>query len=207
MTKKHWQSAGKLVFFFLGIVVTIVFGQWFVSMLPGPVAELTMSELRPQTGPGVGCLEYVFTFRSSDAIQYSAVKLMLPYKVTGFKVSHTATETIGSNPSGMSGFELGRNVNGVCDVLQSAGAPRPDSDAYAAGNTLSFHTEDLPKDEGVEGAIATDNHTSSVTPRPQDITVGGRYRYLKLNFSVEREVAFRNMGFVDSQPPTPDVPR
>jgi hypothetical protein len=70
-----------------------------------------------------------------EVIERLYLTIQFPGNISGYKFGAASAAVLGSSPGlvGMSVFELGKDANGECTVVQAAVAPSPDLTATIAG--------------------------------------------------------------------------
>jgi hypothetical protein len=171
----------------LGVIITLLFGPWFVALLPSPQVEATIQSLRGDSENILGCLYYVITIRTTQPIDYIYLKAQFPDKINEFKVGlpqDAQMERLGR--IAMQAWEMGKDSNGNCTIVQAAITNISDVQTAAAGNMISIHASKLSSETTIVGTVATTEGTSTITPRPERIYTEAEYEYVKLGLTVRR---------------------
>jgi hypothetical protein len=188
---KRWGALRGIVGFVCGIIFALVFQTWFVTLLPGPKASVSVTETKVPSGPTVGCITYSILFETDQPIDYSDVKIQFPNRVTDFRIAPPTVLTAGVTPSQqMDVFVTERQPGGECAIAHPR-ANREDFQIFSSGNVLTFRTFNLPGDTHAFGMAITNDYESTISPTPTTVTFEGRYKYTKLGQPVEKKLAFR----------------
>lgn len=189
----------KFVWFVLGIVFSLAFIPWFVTMLPGPKATASVHGLRATTGNGVGCIYYSLDLVIDDPIEFVYMKVQFPSQIENYKVGFpNEAELTDNRRTSMQLYEAGRNADGRCAVIQSAGDNNPDVQASASGHMIALHASKLPPKTTISTLVATDEKKSSARPIPKMYTEGS-YEYIKLGQTVRKPISFSDRGISDAK--------
>jgi hypothetical protein len=187
----------------LGFVAGAIFGlflqQWFVGLLPGPVATASLSGMRITSGNAAGCTAYTFAFSTDDAVEYFYAKLQFPTTVNNYKIGFPfEAETDSAGRVNMQIWEIGRDVSGRCVVVKAAINNELDVQSSAAGNMVAVHASKLPPKARIMGMIAVSDSESNLKPLPRIYTEGA-YEYLRLGQTVHKPLIIANMGVSDAK--------
>src|SRR5262249_50822479 len=114
-------------------------GPILMRLLPGPNAHVTIQRLQETSGDAAGCLGYMVSIDtanpSNDEIQALYLTIQFPKNIASYKFGAANASVLARAPKRvwMSIFELGKDANGECSVVQAAVSPSPDLTATIAG--------------------------------------------------------------------------
>jgi hypothetical protein len=148
------------------------------------------------TAGSTGCLYYLITIRTQEPIEYIYLKAQFPDKINNYKVGLPPEYQMpdGRRVAAQIG-ELGKDPNGNCAVVPASN-DTGDVQASAAANMLSLHASKLPPKTTIMGMVATTEGKSTISPRLGGVYPEGQYEYLKLGYTVPRQLRVSISGVI-----------
>jgi hypothetical protein len=166
--------------FVLGTLSGPFIVQWFASVLPAPKIIATVQPMRITRGNPAGCTAYEFSISATDAADYLYLKLQFPEKIGSYKVGFPAEDISSPSRPSIQAFEIGKNADGQCNVVQAAVNNDAGITSSAVGNVVSVSGSKLPPSTAIIG-IAVANHQ-----RTGQIYAEGAYEYTRLGQAIRK---------------------
>ena len=183
--KKNFKG---IFIFIIGTLFGLFVVQWFVSLLPGPTAELIVNGYTSNTPTTTGCIYYLISLNNDEPIEYIYTKIQLPNKITNHSIGiPIEAELPNSNRARMNIFACGKNESGECVIKPPAEINLGSVQAYSAGNMITIQASKLPRKTTILGMVATNEKISSINPKPKLFTEG-EYEYIKFGQTDRKSV-------------------
>jgi hypothetical protein len=190
-----------------GLLIPILLlfeGSTLMGLLPGPRALVTIRGLRQTSGNAAGCVGYMVSIStanpSNDVIEALYLTVQFPKNIASYKFGAANAAVLARAPQRvwLSAFELGKDANGECSVMQAAVAPSPDLTATIAGAGMvqMRGTRILPRTV-VMGYFALSVKDASFQP-PTTFTEGS-YEYTRFGFTVSKPLTIQDMDIQDAK--------
>jgi hypothetical protein len=148
-----------------------LYGPYLLRMLPSPEVHARIQLFPPITsGTAIGCVVYMVTV-TTPKISRLDLTLQFPGDIASFKFG-AANAAQFSGPLGRVGmvaFEIGRDANGECSVIQAAVTESPDVTlTKAGGGMVQVRGRNVLPYTTAGGAFALSSKPPSFKPAAQD---------------------------------------
>jgi len=185
------------VWFFIGVIATLLLQNLFVRALPGPRTAATIQGSRYTRGSGLGCRIYDIRLQVDDPIDYSYFMLGFPANVQDYQagIPYQFLTPDGTDFRA-SVFAAYRDASGKCLISPPKAINKDESvTASSAANSLYLHTTKLPRMSFVEAIVAVDEyHLGMKSDKPY---FEGEYEYTKMGRLVRRKLDWKYLGLSD----------
>ena len=187
------------------ITLLLIFeGSTLMGLLPGPNAHVTIQGLRATSGNPAGCLGYMVSIDtanpSNEVIQALYLTIQFPKNIASYKFGAANASVLARAPQRvwMSIFELGKDADGECSVVQAAVSPSPDLTATIAGPGMvqMRGIRILPRTV-LQGYFALSVKDASF--QPPTMFTEGSYEYTRFGITVSKPITIEDMGISDAK--------
>jgi hypothetical protein len=188
------------------IPLALIFaGSTLMGLLPGPTVSVTIEGLRATSGNPAGCVTYMVNINTatpSDAvIEALYLTVQFPKDIASYKFGAANAAVLARNPKRvwMGLFEVGKDANGECSVVQAALSPSPDLTATIAGpGMVQLRGIRILPRSVIMGLFALSVKDASFQPPPPIFTEGS-YEYTRFGYTVTKPLAIQNTGVHDAK--------
>jgi hypothetical protein len=183
--------------FLAGVILTLLFQNWFVHVLPGPRPTVTVKGSRSIHGDGQGCILYSINLQAFDPIDYTYLKIAFPGNIQDSQVG-IPNEVVA--PGGL-GFRI--DIEGAYRDLRGACAIRLIGVNKDAGilssttmNVFSIQTSKLHSMTAITALVALDEGRLATSEVPY---FKGEYEYTKMGIPVRKQLEWKYLGITDAR--------
>lgn len=177
------KSAG---YFFGGIVVTLIFQNLFVSVLPSAGFWI---EVRPFPSGEDPCKLHLAMIRNDEEIERFNVKVPIPIVVDSYVIGPSEERVIDEKYQHR--IKLDQDSTGKCVISDESRNNYLNLTAAAAGTTLSIQGTDIPRNTFAVAWVVgrTDQKPVALIEGSTDQkTAAGQYSYLRLGQLVTKDI-------------------
>jgi hypothetical protein len=189
----------------LGLLLAVVVpveGSTLVGLLSGPRVAVQIQGLRVTTGNAARCVTYMVGIATPPdrVIEQLYLTLQFPGNIASYKFGAGSAAVLGTGPglAAIAVFELGKDANGECAVVQAAVAPSPDLTAIIDGpGMVQMRGNRIIPNTMVMGYFALSVKEPSL--HPATMFKEGYFEYTRFGYVISKPLEFFDSGVHDAR--------
>lgn len=175
--------------FLFSLIVGPALSGPILSRFSGAQVFVEIGGLHSLAGNTKGCTIYSVSLRSTgEMVERINLEVNFPGEIVSSKFGAlNMSRNLKNEKNGLTAFEIGRNVNGECEVLQAATATSPNLISTLAGaRMVTFSGSSVPTETNVCGMYVLSKH---YLKQPSDnVFATGTYEYIKYGKTIRKPI-------------------
>jgi hypothetical protein len=164
----------------------------FWPLWPASHVAVFTSGLRPLAGNAVGCLVYLVSISTDRGFDEAYLKMRFPMKVSDVKVGTASTDALSSeNSVTMATAEVGKDANGECKIVQTAGTDASEVATKFIGSSVVIRTAKAQPQTRLYGSVVGSDERAPEKPE-LPVVHEGQFSTSLLGYLAKRAIQFQD---------------